>query len=111
MSLYALGQNINLYYTPSQLLTAHATVDQELRIGGLVKSGSVHFAAQGLQMSFVLTDYKQEITVKYNGVLPTLFREGQGIVVQGKLNPQGILMADQVLVKHDANYRPPGIRN
>ncbi len=108
--LYSLQQNINLYYTPSQLVADHVTPQSEVRIGGLVEKGSVQFAATGLLVSFILTDSHREIKVNYNGVLPTLFREGQGIVAQGKLNANGIFIADQVLAKHDSTYMPPGIK-
>lgn len=107
--LYSLQQNINLYYTPSQLSADHIGPRQEIRIGGLVEKGSVEFA-KGLYVSFVLTDYHRDIKVSYNGILPALFREGQGIVAQGKLNSNGTFMADQVLAKHDATYMPPGIK-
>ena len=110
-ALYALRKSINLYYTPSQLIAAAIAPDQIIRLGGMVEKGSVHFASQGIQVSFILTDYKKQIQVEYNGVLPALFREGQGIVVEGKLNESGIVIADQVLAKHDENYMPPGLAN
>jgi cytochrome c-type biogenesis protein CcmE len=109
LALYALNRNIDLYYTPSQLLTTHPLANQRVRIGGFVEKGSVHFASQGLGVRFVLTDNQKNIVVAYYGLLPTLFREGQGVVVQGKLNSQGLFLADQVLAKHDENYRPPGL--
>lgn len=109
LALYALNKNIDLYYTPTQLLSAKLDSNQIIRLGGMVKKHSVQFAQQGLQVDFILTDYTHDIPVIYDGVLPTLFREGQGVVVQGKLNTQGILIADQVLAKHDATYMPPGI--
>lgn len=109
LALFALRQSINLYYTPTQLLSANLAKNQEIRLGGMVKNGSVHFAATGIAVNFILTDYKKQIKVAYNGILPALFREGQGIVTEGKLNSQGIFIADQVLAKHDANYMPPGI--
>jgi cytochrome c-type biogenesis protein CcmE len=109
LALYALNRNINLYYTPSQLMQAQPLSNQIIRIGGLVEKGSVHFESQGLRVHFVLTDGKKNIVVIYNDLLPTLFREGQGVVVQGKLNNQGVFLADQVLAKHDENYRPPGL--
>lgn len=109
LSLYALGQDVDLYYTPTQLAVAKISPHRMLRVGGIVQKNSVQFAAQGLQMSFVVTDHKDRVKVEYSGVLPALFREGQGIVVQGKLNSHGVLMADQVLAKHDATYMPPGV--
>ena len=109
LALYALGQNINLYYTPSQLLTDHVPIDKVIRLGGMVKKGSVHRTPDSLKVSFVLTDYHHNREVTFKGILPALFREGQGIVVQGKLTKNGILKADQVLAKHDNKYMPPGI--
>ena len=105
--IYALGQNINLYFTPSQLETAELSDHRLIRVGGMVQAGSVKRAAEGLSVSFAITDMKQQLPVVYEGVLPALFREGQGIVVQGVLK-NGILQASEVLAKHDENYMPPG---
>lgn len=107
LALYALKQNINLYYTPSQVFAGQVPKGHEFRIGGIVKKGSVTHAKKGLEMSFMLTDTVHQVKVKYAGVLPDLFRVGQGIVAQGKLNSQGVLIADQVLAKHGADYMPP----
>lgn len=104
-ALFALRRNIDLYYTPSQLF-AHPK-SRTVRLGGLVVKGSVHHQMNSLQVSFVLTDCHRQVMVRYNGVLPSLFREGQGIVAQGHLNAKGIFIADQVLAKHDSNYHPP----
>jgi len=109
LALFALRKNINLYFTPSQLKQHANALNKEFRLGGLVVTHSVHRVADSLKVSFVLTDFKNTITVKYNGILPSLFREGQGIVAQGKLNAKGVFVADQVLAKHDSTYRPPGI--
>jgi cytochrome c-type biogenesis protein CcmE len=110
LALYALGQNIDLYYTPSQFVAAGTPENQIIRMGGIVQKNSVHFADKNLQVNFVITDFKKQINVQYSGVLPALFREGQGIVVQGKFKSNGILVADQVLAKHDENYLPPGLK-
>lgn len=107
--LYALRQNINLFYTPSQVQSANLTSTHIFRLGGLVEKGSVHFTQDGKEVRFTLTDRKQQIQVVFYGLLPDLFREGQGIVAQGKLNQQGQFIADEVLAKHDENYRPPGM--
>lgn len=109
LSLYALRQNIDLYYTPTQLKQAKLLKGRELRLGGMVVKGSVKRVPNTLKVTFVLTDFKQQCTVQYNGILPSLFREGQGIVAEGQVNVQGVFIADQVLAKHDANYHPPGI--
>jgi cytochrome c-type biogenesis protein CcmE len=104
--LYALKQNINLFYTPTQLMQTSVNSQQNIRIGGYVKKKSVHYDTSGQNINFVITDNKNEINVDYHGVLPNLFREGQGIVVTGKLNEQHTLLADQVLAKHDEKYMP-----
>lgn len=110
LSLYALRQNINLYLTPKQVIQQQIPVGQLFRLGGLVVKGSVHHQQNHLQIHFILTDYTKNMTVEYQGVLPSLFREGQGIVAEGKLNSKGIFIADQVLAKHDASYHPPEIK-
>jgi len=107
--LYALRQNIDLYYTPSQALKAHVSPSMVFRMGGIVEQGSVKRSNHSLAVSFTLTDYAREIVVEFTGILPALFRAGQGIIVQGKLNSQGVFVADQVLAKHDNQYRPPEI--
>lgn len=108
LSLYALRQNVNLYETPGQIAHQHFSSGQIFRLGGMVVNGSVQHG-EGLQVGFILTDYTANVRVQYQGVLPSLFREGQGIVAQGALNSQGIFIASEVLAKHDANYRPPNI--
>lgn len=105
--LYALNKNINLYYTPSQLASPLPT--RHLRIGGLVKSGSLKRDSKSLKMQFVITDYKKNVTIVYTGIVPSLFREGQGVVVEGQFRPNAIFVANQVLAKHDEKYMPPGI--
>ena len=103
--LYALRANISLFYTPTQVRQHLTHPEQSFRLGGMVKQGSV-VHLQGLKVIFVLTDFKNEVTVEYTGLLPDLFREGQGVVVQGKLSSKGKFMAQEVLAKHDENYRP-----
>lgn len=109
--LYALRQNISLFYTPSQVVNHEVPAGRLFRLGGMVQKGSVHHAKQGLLVSFVLTDFKKAITVQYNGILPALFREGQGIVTEGRLTKNGDFVATEVLAKHDANYMPPNLRD
>jgi cytochrome c-type biogenesis protein CcmE len=109
--LYALKQNINLFYTPSQLFAAQQIPQQQIRVGGFVKAGSIKNNADAgnnkLEIVFVITDFKQEVLVCYNGVLPDLFREGQGVVALGRLDANSVFMAKQILAKHDEKYRPP----
>ena len=112
--LYALRQNINLYWTPSQLreqLQKHNTAvyKHSFRLGGLVVPGSVHFAKQGLGVHFKVTDIHDNTTIFYQGVLPTLFKEGRGVITQGLLRHDGVMLAEEVLAKHDENYAPPGM--
>lgn len=109
--LFALSQNINLFYTPSQVMTGEVPQGQVFRIGGLVKVGSVQRYPDSLKVSFVLTDTQHDVTVLYNGILPDLFREGQGIVALGSLAPGQQFMASEVLAKHDENYMPPEVKH
>ena len=104
--LFALRQNINLFYTPSELKSASTLPKQDIKIGGMVAPGTVKYAADDLKVSFTITDFEEQVDVYYNGVLPDLFREGKGIVVQGRYI-DGHVNATQVLAKHDENYMPP----
>jgi cytochrome c-type biogenesis protein CcmE len=104
--LYALKQNINLFYTPSQVQTVKINPRQNLRIGGFVQKHSVRYDPSGQRVEFTITDETNQIQVSYNGVLPNLFREGQGVVVAGKLLDARHLQASEVLAKHDENYIP-----
>ncbi|MBX9705958.1 MAG: cytochrome c maturation protein CcmE [Gammaproteobacteria bacterium] len=108
--LYALNQNINLFFTPSQLAAGKVPTQQVIRLGGLVKHNSIKKIDGGLTTEFVITDRAADVTVRYTGVLPDLFRDGQGIVVGGRMQ-QNIFVANQVLAKHDANYMPPPVKS
>jgi cytochrome c-type biogenesis protein CcmE len=107
--LYALKQNINLFYTPTELIQSHLNKNQIVRIGGYVKKKSVIYNTSGQEVTFIVTDRVNEIIVRYQGVLPNLFREGQGVVVTGKRLEDHLLIASEVLAKHDENYMPPAI--
>jgi len=109
LTLYALKQNINLFYSPSQIVAGEAPQQRSIRVGGLVVPGSVQRESNSLQVSFTLTDTAQQIQVRYTGILPDLFREGQGIIARGRLVDGGIVQADEVLAKHDENYMPPEV--
>jgi cytochrome c-type biogenesis protein CcmE len=109
LTLYALQQNINLFYSPSQIIAGEAPPGRSIRVGGLVVTGSVQRDSQSLQVSFSLTDNLKQIRVHYDGILPDLFREGQGIVARGVLTPDGVVQAQEVLAKHDENYMPPEV--
>lgn len=102
--LNALNSNIALYITPSQVMAGQHPKDKAFRIGGMVKTGSI--VREGLEVKFVLTDTAQDVPVVYRGILPDLFKEGQGAVVQGKFN-NAMFVASEVLAKHDENYMPP----
>lgn len=105
--LYALRQNINLFYTPSQLQQAKLSSHQIIRVGGMVQPGSVHQNPQHLEVRFILSDMQSTIQVSYDGLLPDLFREGQGIVAIGYLKDPKHFIATSVLAKHDEKYMPP----
>ncbi|MDF3842215.1 cytochrome c maturation protein CcmE [Pseudomonas citronellolis] len=109
LALSALQQNINLFYTPTQIANGEAPHDTRIRAGGMVEKGSLKRSADSLDVEFVVTDFVKEVTVKYRGILPDLFREGQGIVALGKLDQNGVLTADEVLAKHDEKYMPPEV--
>lgn len=106
--LLALNENINMFYPPDAVVSGGAPVGAQIRAGGMVADGSVTRDPEGLDVSFVLTDYAgSEFEVRYSGILPDLFREGQGVIVQGELTDLGHFRASQVLAKHDENYMPP----
>lgn len=109
LGLMAFEKNLLYYYSPTQVTEGEAPAKRAFRIGGLVVENSVHRDPKSLKVRFVLTDTKEQITVNYEGILPDLFREGQGIVANGKLNSNGIFIADTVLAKHDENYMPPEV--
>jgi cytochrome c-type biogenesis protein CcmE len=106
---YALRGNINLFYPPAEVARGKAPVGQAIRVGGMVVDGSVVRSTDSLQVAFELTDYQANVTVIYEGILPDLFGEGQGAVAAGRLNEQGVLVASEVLAKHDENYMPPEV--
>jgi len=110
LMLYSMSQNINLFMTPTQIANGEVPEGQTIRAGGLVVAGSVSRDPDSLKVSFAITDGAAEVTVIYEGILPDLFREGQGIVALGKVNSQRQLMASEVLAKHDENYMPPEVK-
>ena len=110
LALLALRENINLFFSPSQIVEGTAPSNTTIRLGGMVVSGSVQ-RGDNLGVTFVLTDLAEQVTVAYEGILPDLFREGQGIVTQGKLDSTGRFLAEQVLAKHDETYMPPEVND
>ena len=105
--LYAFQGNMVFFFTPSQVAAKEAPVDRAFRVGGMVEKGSIMRQADGLTVTFVVTDTAQKVPVAYKGVLPDLFKEGKGVVAEGTLGPDGVFRASQVLAKHDENYMPP----
>ena len=105
----ALRENINLYFSPTQIAAGEAPIDRRIRVGGLVVAGSLTRGDE-LQVRFDVTDGAEVLTVQYEGILPDLFREGQGIIANGKLTEAGVVIADEVLAKHDEEYMPPEIQ-
>lgn len=108
-ALKAFNENLMFFYTPSAVSNGEAPVGRSIRVGGLVTTGSVRRQSDGLTVEFDLTDNAETITVQYTGILPDLFREGQGIVALGKLQDNLRFVADEVLAKHDENYMPPEV--
>ena len=107
-ALQAFQQNLLYYYSPTQVHAGEAPEARSIRVGGLVENGSVHRAPGSLEVTFTLTDYQQTVPVSYTGVLPDLFREGQGIIARSKFD-SGRFVAEEVLAKHDENYMPPEV--
>ena len=109
LAVMASRENIMFYYDPSQVIAGKAPVAKRFRIGGMVVKGSVARSPGDLKVSFVLSDFAHEVPVEYTGVLPDLFREGQGIIAHGTLDSHGTFVADEVLAKHDEKYMPPEV--
>tara|TARA_B100001250_G_C19776896_1_gene779997 strand:+ start:1055 stop:1504 length:450 start_codon:yes stop_codon:yes gene_type:complete len=107
--IYALSKNMVYFYTPSQVKNHEAPYNLSIRIGGMVKINSVRKSSSSLEVDFTVHDLNQEIHVRYEGILPDLFAEGQGIVMTGRLLNDNFFMATEVLAKHDENYMPPEV--
>ena len=105
--LNALDKNVILYFTPTQVYNKEAPQGRSFRIGGLVEEGSVRRETDGLTVNFVITDKHKSIPVIYKGILPDLFKDGKGVVAQGRVEADGVMHAEEVLAKHDENYMPP----
>ena len=108
-TLRAFNSNLVFFYSPTEVTQGKAPTHGTIRLGGMVKSGSVIHEADSPKVRFRLTDYQEEIEVRYQGVLPDLFGENQGAVVEGSFDNQGRFVADRVLAKHDENYMPPEV--
>lgn len=108
---FALRSNINLFYPPVDIVAGKAPIGKKIRAGGMVLTGSVKRATDSLRVEFVVTDYKANVTVVYEGILPDLFSEGEGVVAAGELDEEGVFYATEVLAKHDENYMPPEVKD
>jgi len=109
LMVYALSGNINLFFPPAEVAAGNAPVGTPIRVGGMVKEGSVQRSNDSLEIRFEVTDFQATVPVVYTGILPDLFDEGQGAVASGVLNEAGVLQASEVLAKHDENYMPPEV--
>jgi len=107
----AFNQNLVFFFSPSDIQANQAPINHDFRLGGLVEEGSLKRENDGLTVHFVVTDNANTIPVTFTGILPDLFREGQGVVAQGKLNENGVFMAKEVLAKHDESYMPPEVQD
>lgn len=105
--LSAFQKNLVFFFTPTQILAGEAPQGRSFRMGGMVEMGSIKRQADGMTVAFVVTDNAQRVNVNYRGMLPDLFKEGKGVVAQGKLGKDNLFLADEVLAKHDENYMPP----
>jgi cytochrome c-type biogenesis protein CcmE len=108
---WALRDNMNFFYAPAQIAAGEAPAGKTIRVGGLVVPGSLRRSDSGLEVGFTVTDNKAELEIAYQGILPDLFAEGQGIVANGELLADGSFRATQVLAKHDENYMPPEVHD
>lgn len=107
--LKAMDENVMFFFSPTQVKAGEAPKNRPFRIGGMVVMGSVKRSSDSVKVTFDLTDNESTVTVEYSGILPDLFREGQGIIANGRLNEQGQVVAEEVLAKHDENYMPPEV--
>jgi len=108
-ALKAFNENLMYFFSTTEVAEGKAPKDAKFRLGGMVVEGSITRPNKGIMVRFDLTDYGKTVTVEYSGILPDLFREGQGIVANGRLNSSGIFVAEEVLAKHDENYMPPEV--
>ena len=108
-AMQAFNENLMFFYTPSEVVSGDAPTGHMIRVGGLVTEGSVQRQSDGLTVKFDVTDNDKTVTIQYTGILPDLFREGQGIVAHGRLQQDQLFVAEEVLAKHDENYMPPEV--
>lgn len=108
-ALKAFNENLMYFFSTTEVAEGKAPKDAKFRLGGMVVEGSIRRPDNGIMVRFDLTDYSKQVTVEYSGILPDLFREGQGIVANGRLNKDNVFVAEEVLAKHDENYMPPEV--
>ncbi|MDX1594394.1 MAG: cytochrome c maturation protein CcmE [Gammaproteobacteria bacterium] len=111
LALSALQSNIAYFFSPTQVLAGEAPKDKVFRLGGMVAEGSLARKPGDLTVSFVVTDTAKQVPVRYTGILPDLFGEGQGVVTRGRLGGDGVFVAEEVLAKHDESYMPPEVQD
>jgi cytochrome c-type biogenesis protein CcmE len=109
LALSAFKKNVMFFFDPTQVAAGEVKQGERFRLGGMVSKGTFHRQPGSLEVTFIVTDFKNDLPVKYTGVLPDLFREGQGVVAHGKLGTDGVFVADEVLAKHDEKYMPPEV--
>lgn len=110
LAAYALRNQASYFYVPSQMTATPPEADRAVRLGGMVRKGSVAIAADGITLNFVVEDGEASVPVRYAGIVPDLFVEGSGVVAEGKLGTDGVFVADNLLAKHDENYVPRELR-
>ncbi|MEH6550901.1 MAG: cytochrome c maturation protein CcmE [Pseudomonadales bacterium] len=108
---YAMRENLNLFYSPTEIAEGKAPMGKRIRAGGMVRESSVLRSDNSLEVRFVVTDYQNDVSVVFNSILPDMFAEGQGVVATGELGGDGILYAEEVLAKHDEEYMPPEVHD
>ncbi len=108
-ALKAFNENLMYFFSTTDVAEGKAPANTLIRLGGMVVKGSVKRPGDGMTVHFKLTDFNKEVSVEYTGILPDLFREGQGIVAKGRLDKRGVFVAEEVLAKHDENYMPPEV--
>ncbi len=109
LALQAFRDNVMFFFDPTQIAAGDAPQGQRFRLGGMVRPGTVQRSPGSLDLAFVVTDFKHDVPVRYTGVVPDLFRENQGVVAHGRLQRDGVFVADEILAKHDENYMPPEV--
>lgn len=109
LALRAFQDNVMFFFDPSQVAAGEAPSGERFRLGGMVRPGTVDRKSGSLDMAFVVTDFQHDVRVRYSGVVPDLFRENQGVIAHGRLEPDGVFVADEILAKHDENYMAPEV--